>query len=155
MRKHFEDNLIIDEGFAELVELVIRAQDDIDIAKLLENDQEEEIDIYKKAVHPLHLLDDLKELYDRHGVKWYQNDYGNVYARGETCRGTPYVFYVNWVQCSTVRFYTESGKSFFLPFGGWTWDMVPIDEMISYQNRNRIVRKRKHSENEDEQKTSG
>ena len=153
MRKNFEEKLL-DEGFEELVGTTkciscMRAQDDREIESMLENDEEEETDIYKKEVHPIHLLDHLKELYERHGVKWRSNKHGNVYAFGETCLGTAYVFYVNWEKCSTVKYY-ESEKSYCHYFGEWSWDMVPIDEMISYQNRNRMERKRKHSENEDE-----
>jgi len=150
MRKNFEENFIIDEGFEELVERIIRAQDDIEIESLLESDQEEEIDIYKQEVHPIHLLDDLKELYDRHEVQYYQNSYGNIVAYGEDPCGNPYEFYVYWEQCQTIRFFIGSGDSFITPFGSWTWSSVPIAEMIAYQNRRRMLRKRKHYENEDE-----
>merc|ERR1712004_3998 len=150
MRKYYEKMPRIDLDFEELVKIIVQAEDDLEIERLVENgEKEEEIDIYKKEVHPIHLLDDLKALYDRHGVIWRQNKRGNVYARGETCNQKPYVFYVNWEKCSTVQYYIESEKRFFKPFGEWTWDRVPIDEMLSFQDRAGIPRKRKNSENEE------
>ena len=33
-------------------------------------------------VHPIHLLEDLKHLFDANGIQWYQNEQGNALARG-------------------------------------------------------------------------
>merc|ERR1712004_156866 len=143
------ENFFSDEGFEEFTESIIRYEDNREIEKITK-EKEDEIDIYKCAVHPIHLLEDLKHLYDANGIQWYQNEHGNVLARGETCRATPYVFYVNWESATTVYFYTESKKSFFTPFGEWTWDMVPIKEMQNHQARHRQSKKRKYAIEDEE-----
>ena len=112
MFKKIVDDFFEDEGFDEVIcRRCKNAKDDEEIEKLLEND-DEKIDIFKVKVHPVHLLDDLKELYARNEIQWYDNRHGNVLARGETCLGTEYVFYVNWEQAAIVRYYCGSRKTF-------------------------------------------
>lgn len=87
-----------DEGFEEDYE-GLHYQDDEEIDALLEGDEEEEKNIFKCPVHPVHLLEDLRKFYDENGIRnYYQNMLGNILVRAETCRGTEYLFYVNWFE---------------------------------------------------------
>ena len=100
MSKNIE-SFFNDEGFEEFTQ-----RDNREIEKIT-SEKDDKIDIYKCDVHPIHLLEDLKHLYDANGIQWYQNEYGNVLARGETSRATPYVFYVNWESATTVYYWEE------------------------------------------------